>query len=375
MNAADRPTDERFADWVDDRMSERERERFVAELRVSPQLRAELAAYERTVAALRQALQAPTRPVAMADRVRAAIASGSQAAAAAPPPSRRLYWSLLSAAALLALAFLLDAWPAGEGQPNAADMAKVSSPAEPVAPTAPDSAASDQAVGQLDRQVDSPLQQSEVVAQNQLDAAKTAARRDVAAEAQAAAPAGGGGAGDPATGSDDFYLGAGNRAVAAPPAAAAPPKSPTQLVPFVELQLAVVDGEPAPTPGAEPAQGAGPLRGDALRAAVAAFLARAADPAAEAALAAWTTSGGALTASPWLDAGGRDEAATTRVWIVEGPKDEVGVLLAAVASFARARGGSVRNGEAAAPPPSGDGKPAALPSTRLVLRVKLQRRQ
>ncbi|MFN6194930.1 MAG: hypothetical protein ACK5BN_14040, partial [Planctomycetota bacterium] len=83
MTPADRQDDERFADWVDERMGERERERFVAELRVNAQLRADLAAYERTVAAVRAALQAPTRPVAMADRVRAALA----AAPAAPPPT------------------------------------------------------------------------------------------------------------------------------------------------------------------------------------------------------------------------------------------------------------------------------------------------
>jgi hypothetical protein len=123
MTPADRQGDERFADWVDGRMSERERERFVAELRVNAQLRADLAAYERTVAAVRAALQAPTRPVAMADRVRAALA----AAPAAPAPTAtdtsplrllpRVLWSLGTAAAALLAALWLDAWSGSDRAP------------------------------------------------------------------------------------------------------------------------------------------------------------------------------------------------------------------------------------------------------------------
>ncbi|MFN9843327.1 MAG: hypothetical protein ACK53T_07635 [Planctomycetota bacterium] len=123
MTPADRQDDERFADWVDERMGERERERFVAELRVNAQLRADLAAYERTVAAVRAALQAPTRPVAMADRVRAALA----AAPAAPAPTAtdtptlrllpRVLWSLGTAAAALLAALWLDAWSGSDRAP------------------------------------------------------------------------------------------------------------------------------------------------------------------------------------------------------------------------------------------------------------------
>ena len=123
MTPADRQGDERFADWVDGRMSERESERFVAELRVNAQLRADLAAYERTVAAVRVALQAPTRPVAMADRVRAALA----AAPAAPAPTAtdtstlrllpRVLWSLGTAAAALLAALWLDAWSGSDRAP------------------------------------------------------------------------------------------------------------------------------------------------------------------------------------------------------------------------------------------------------------------
>lgn len=124
MTPADRQGDERFADWVDERMGERERERFVAELRVNAQLRADLAAYERTVAAVRAALQAPTRPVAMADRVRAALA----AAPAAPAPTAtdtptlrllpRVLWSLGTAAAALLAALWLDAWSGSDRAPD-----------------------------------------------------------------------------------------------------------------------------------------------------------------------------------------------------------------------------------------------------------------
>jgi hypothetical protein len=47
--------DERLADWVDGRLSERDRERFEAELRVSPQLRERVDEYERTVQSVRAA--------------------------------------------------------------------------------------------------------------------------------------------------------------------------------------------------------------------------------------------------------------------------------------------------------------------------------
>lgn len=56
---SDRPPreiDDRLADWVDGRMTPRERDHFVAELRVNAQLRQDLADYERTVGVLRAAL-------------------------------------------------------------------------------------------------------------------------------------------------------------------------------------------------------------------------------------------------------------------------------------------------------------------------------
>lgn len=123
-------SDERLADWVDGRMTERERARFEGELRVNPKLRSDLAAYERTVAVLRDALQAPTQPTAVAQRVLARLAMPANAGAERVPVPRRprgfgpLAWSLLCAAALMAMALLVNSWtrPAGQ-QAQLADAA------------------------------------------------------------------------------------------------------------------------------------------------------------------------------------------------------------------------------------------------------------
>jgi hypothetical protein len=126
-----REPDERLADWVDGRMSERDRVRFTAELRVNAQLRADLAAYERTVAMVREALQAPTAPLPRREVSGAAPSDGgstladrvlAQVQGQAPVRSfrvagggiawRPVLWSCASAAALLALTLLLDSWSA-----------------------------------------------------------------------------------------------------------------------------------------------------------------------------------------------------------------------------------------------------------------------
>ena len=108
--------DERLADWVDGRMSDRDRERFLAEMRVNAQLKKDLENYERTVGVVRSALRAPMQPAPIADRVMAAIAAEK----AKPEPvrsaplsfrSRPLWWSLLSAAALLLVALLVNELP------------------------------------------------------------------------------------------------------------------------------------------------------------------------------------------------------------------------------------------------------------------------
>lgn len=113
----ERQIDDRLADWVDGTLSDRERERFVAELRVNPQLRKDLAEYEKTVATVRTALQAPTSPVSLADRVFAAIAAEQQPRPkpipkwrTGPLARRPLFLSLASAAALLCLALLVNSW-------------------------------------------------------------------------------------------------------------------------------------------------------------------------------------------------------------------------------------------------------------------------
>jgi hypothetical protein len=403
MSASDPMSDERLADWVDGRMSDREQERFRAELRVNAQLRADLAAYEATVAAVRAALQAPTRPSAMADRVLAAIAA-KPAAPAAAPPSRRLYWSLLSAAALLAVAFLLNAWPAGETPTVATDMAQA----------APDGTGDARAAGEGALGADTsgrryggrgapdakpaapagsqgapPLAEAMPGAPNAVAGVPATAPEDVVAlGARRSAVEQTTGGGDPSAGMPATEAGAvavttrsegmdGTRPPSAPaaPAARASKAAETAPTPFVEIELTAAVAPPRPS-GGEPPPPAGPLAGEALRTAFAAFFTQAADPAADAAVAAWTTANGELSASPWLDAVVGDDAASTRVWIVEGPKDDLAALLAAASAFARARDGVVRNGETSTPaPPAADGKPATTPSARLVLRVKLRRRQ
>lgn len=109
----ERPVDERLAAFVDGCMSERERDRFVAELRVNPQLQKDLDEYERTVDAVRRALRADTVAVDVTDRVMAAIASGAGAAPPLPAPMRnfRLVATVAAAAALLTLAVWLNSLP------------------------------------------------------------------------------------------------------------------------------------------------------------------------------------------------------------------------------------------------------------------------
>lgn len=378
MTSPDRMPDERLADWVDGRMSEREQERFLAELRVNAQLRADLAAYEATLRAVRDALQAPTRPAAMADRVLAAIASKASASPAAAPPSsasRRWLWGLLPAAAALAVAFLIDAWtPAG---PDAtATPVAAAADATPDAPPYTPPAAEVGATSEAMRRFALPVAEADATPGSGAAPPTAVAPAVGAAVDIVTMPAGGGG-------------GAGLAAKPAAPVPTAPSSPGAGLTPLLEVELGPVadggagvrGGRGAANDGVGDAKAKGAaLDAAGLRTALAAFLATAADLAIEPAAMAWTTANGELSASPWLDAGGVDDAATTRVWIVEGPKAEVAELLAAAAAFARARSGVVRNGESKAPPaaspapaPSATGG-VAVASTQLVLRVKLRRR-
>jgi len=117
VNAPERDVDERFADWIDGRMSPRDRERFEAELRVNAALRARLDDYRNTVEAVRSALRAPLPRIDVADAVIERIASGAAGPSAvqrAPwrHASRRALWlsGSLAAAAALLIGVLLN-WP------------------------------------------------------------------------------------------------------------------------------------------------------------------------------------------------------------------------------------------------------------------------
>ncbi|MBM3972645.1 MAG: hypothetical protein FJ301_00880 [Planctomycetes bacterium] len=370
MSAPDRMPDERLADWIDGRMSDREQERFRAELRVNAQLRADLAAYEATVAALRAALQAPTRPAAMGDRVLAAVARNAAVTASAPPrlASRRWLWGLLPAAAALALAFLVDAW-----QPSGPDTTATLVASAPVAAAAPPAITPPATIGSLASDATRRFEVANAGAES-LTGVESSAPSAPAPGAGSTADAAGGGPGLPAKSAAPVF---GARSALAGP------------TPLLEVELGPIAngagggrGERVPASdgvGDAKSKGAA-LDAAGLRAALAVFLAKATDPAVEPAAMAWTTANGELAASPWLDAGVADADATTRVWIVEGPKAEVGELLAAAAAFARARSGVVRNGESKAPPTtvaaptlSATGGVAVAP-TQLVLRVKLRRR-
>ncbi|MCA8976615.1 MAG: hypothetical protein KDC98_17980 [Planctomycetes bacterium] len=107
------PLDERMAEFVDGCMSDKDRDRFVAELRVNPQLQRELDEYERTVNTVRRALRAPTMEVDIASRVMASLASEACRGSTRSLPGRsyRLLFSAAAAAALLTLAVWLNSLP------------------------------------------------------------------------------------------------------------------------------------------------------------------------------------------------------------------------------------------------------------------------
>lgn len=100
--------DERLADYVDDQLDERDRERFEAELRVSARLREQLEQYQRTVATVQRALRAPTQPTQLGDRVMAALASEATRPSLVRRKLRPFLFAVASAAALLALALVVD---------------------------------------------------------------------------------------------------------------------------------------------------------------------------------------------------------------------------------------------------------------------------
>ncbi len=102
--------DERLADWVDKTMSPRDRERFEAEMRVSPHLRDQVADYEGTVASIREALNDETHETNLADRVMASLAQEASGTGKRARSGWPFVWAVMSAAALLGIAILIDSW-------------------------------------------------------------------------------------------------------------------------------------------------------------------------------------------------------------------------------------------------------------------------
>lgn len=147
MSRPPREPDDRLAAWVDGEMSERERDRFEAELRVNPELRAELAEYERTVAATRQALRAPTVPVDLAEAVMARIEAEPAGPVGVVGSNRsyRLVVSVAAAAALLVLAVWLNSLPTTWTVPPATETTVQNEPAAAEA----DAAAAGEAVDEI----------------------------------------------------------------------------------------------------------------------------------------------------------------------------------------------------------------------------------
>jgi hypothetical protein len=142
--------DERFADWLDGRMAPRDRERFEAELRVNPGLRARAEEYRRTVETVQRALRAPLPKVDVADAVLARIAVRETATPGAPSVSpwrgasrRAIWYSSGVAAAVFALLALLIEW---DPPPDALDLADA--PAAPAPTTATGPADAPQSVPQ-----------------------------------------------------------------------------------------------------------------------------------------------------------------------------------------------------------------------------------
>jgi hypothetical protein len=102
--------DERLADWVDGTMSPRDRGRFEAEMRVSPHLRDQVADYEGTVASIREALNDETHETNLADRVMASLAQEASGTGKRARSGWPFVWAVMSAAALLGIAILIDSW-------------------------------------------------------------------------------------------------------------------------------------------------------------------------------------------------------------------------------------------------------------------------
>jgi len=182
--------DERLADWVDGMMSGRDRERFEAEMRVSPTLRKQVEEYEQSVASIRAALGAETKPVDLADRVMAGIAQEAQRPS---PPVRSMapyLWATTCAAALLGVAVMINNWgltpTKDQGTELAANhrsenrgVAPQAAPTPVQAPAASANAADGQLlIGAVSQEQDKPTEAGRVVDES----AEVVAEREQAAQ-------------------------------------------------------------------------------------------------------------------------------------------------------------------------------------------------
>ncbi len=105
-------SDERLADWVDDRLSARDRERLEAEFGVNPELKSAAEDYRKMVEALRGELQREGDAPDLSDRIMAGIDAAPKAGG-----QRRIFPLMASAAAAAAILltfFALDLMPGAE---------------------------------------------------------------------------------------------------------------------------------------------------------------------------------------------------------------------------------------------------------------------
>lgn len=114
-----RPLDERFADWVDGRLSPAERAALEAEMARDPELRRVADEYRQGVQLVRSALAPGDMGTSLADTIMASLR------AAPAPPSRtwRPYFASLVAAAALFLVFLIVRLIPPAGAPTQQDVA------------------------------------------------------------------------------------------------------------------------------------------------------------------------------------------------------------------------------------------------------------
>lgn len=380
--------DERICEWVDGCLSDRERARFEAELRVSPELRRQLADYEASVADVREALQQPIVESSIADQVMARIASGEERTAELRT-SRSAWpvaWALAAAAAALALVVWIDELGALPATAQVADSAP--------APDAPIPEA-DVLIAEMDLDAADPRAQLDEVT-GRMEAAesspKAAAAEPELLSAGAAKPRAkraeqrGGGYGG-RFGGRRARAPSGPATAGPTPEGAQPPARAAAAVPM-PLVTFDLDAGAAATLAAWAGDAPGPRPADATPESAAAREYEAALTRAwfaKEALRALAGSRAVATAAPTLrglrlapaPAGdGSPEAASE--WFVEGEQGAVQRLLATLAAAAGPLDARVRRGEVTRRPPASDPQTrdtdeAASAPARLVVRFGSKR--